>query len=148
VVAFCVEERVARAEERGARSAVGDVRDIQTGVSLGKQTHQKISQWPHGPFARDRTVKAARWGMTVEWIDESSSTRTGSRRGHVRSSAPRGRRFGCAGCGARLQRGVNGSANGGSKAAYGRYSKIHADTVKSLRPIGGAPVTRAVSSSR
>jgi hypothetical protein len=31
------------------RIAVGDVRDSQTGVSLGKQTNQKISQWPHGP---------------------------------------------------------------------------------------------------
>ena len=45
VVDFCQQEGV-------SRIAVGDVRDIQTGVSLGKQTNQKISQWPHGQFAR------------------------------------------------------------------------------------------------
>ena len=42
VVAFCQREGV-------ARIAVGDVRDIQTGVSLGKQVNRKkISQWPMG----------------------------------------------------------------------------------------------------
>ena len=45
VVTFCQSEGV-------SRIAVGDVRDIQTGVSLGKRTNQKISQWPHGQFAR------------------------------------------------------------------------------------------------
>ena len=54
-----------------SRIAVGDVRDIQTGVSLGKQTNQKISQWPHGQFARYLAEKAARLGISVEWIDES-----------------------------------------------------------------------------
>jgi putative transposase len=139
VVTFCQAEGV-------KHIAVGDVRDIQSGVSLGKQTNQKISQWPHGQFARYLSEKAARLGMTVEWINESYSTRTCSRSGHVRSSSPRGRRFRCAGCGARLHRDVNGSANIWSKAAYGRYSKIQADTVKYLRPIGVAPLTRAVSS--
>lgn len=41
--------------------AVGDVRDIQTGVSLGRKTNQKISQWPHGQFARYVRETAARW---------------------------------------------------------------------------------------
>ena len=54
---------------------MGDVRDIQTGVSLGKQTNQKISQWPHGQFARYLREKAARLGISVEWIDEAYSTR-------------------------------------------------------------------------
>jgi putative transposase len=129
-----------------SRIAVGDVRDIQTGVSLCKQTNQKISQWPHGQFVRYLREKAGRLGMVVEWIDEAYSTRTCSVSGHVRSTAPRGRRFRCAGCGARIHRDVNGSANICSKAVHGVYSKVQADTVKYLRPIGVAPLTRATSS--
>jgi IS605 OrfB family transposase len=60
VVDFCGAEGV-------ARMAVGDVRDIQTGVSLGQRTNQKtnqkISQWPHGQFTRSLAEKAARLGM-------------------------------------------------------------------------------------
>jgi putative transposase len=141
VVDFCAEEGV-------ARIAVGDVRDIQTGVSLGKVTNQKISQWPHGQFVRYVAEKAARRGMTTDWIDESYSTKTCSVSGHVRSTAPRGRRFRCPGCGARIHRDVNGANNICSKAVYGVYSKIQVDHVKYLRPIGVAPVTRAISSSR
>jgi putative transposase len=139
VVDFCQADGV-------SQIAVGDVRDIQTGVSLGKVANQKISQWPHGQFARYLREKAARLGITVEWIDEAYSTRTCSYSGHVQPSSPRGRRFRCAGCGARVHRDVNGSANSCSKAAYGRYSSVQADTVKYLRPIGVAPVTRATSS--
>jgi putative transposase len=122
-----------------ARIAVGDVRDIQTGVRLGRVTNQKISQWPHGQFARYVAEKAARLGMTVEWIDESYSTQTCSVRGHVHSSSPRGRRCRCAGCGAWIHRDVNGSANSCSKAAYGKYGQIQADRITYLRPIGVAP---------
>jgi putative transposase len=139
VVDFCQTEGV-------SRIAVGDVRDIQTGVSLGTVSNQKISQWPHGQFARSLAEKAARLGMVVEWIDEAYSTRTCSHSGHVQPSSPRGRRFRCSGCGARAHRDVNGSANICSKAAYGCYSQVQADTVKYLRPIGVAPLTRAVSS--
>ena len=84
--------------------------------------------------------------MIVEWIDEAYSTRTCSVSGHVQLSSPRGRRFRCLGCGARVHRDVNGANTICSKAAYGVYSKIQADTVKYLRPIGGAPRTRATSS--
>jgi putative transposase len=132
VVDFCQAEGV-------SRIAVGDVRDIQTGVSLGKRTNQKISQWPHGQFARYVREKAARLGIVVEWIDEAYSTRTCSVSGHVQPSSPRGRRFRCLGCGARVHRDVNGSANICSKAVYGRYSQVQAETVKYLRPIGVAP---------
>jgi putative transposase len=132
VVDFCHTEGV-------SQIAVGDVRDIQTGVSLGKQTNQKISQWPHGQFARYLAEKAARLGISVEWIDESYSTRTCSVSGHVQPSSPRGRRFRCSGCGARVHRDVNGSANICSKAVFGRYSKIQVSAVKYLRPIGVAP---------
>jgi putative transposase len=139
VVDFCQNEGV-------SRIAVGDVRDIQTGVSLGKRTNQKSSQWPHGQFARYLAEKAARRGMVVEWINESYSTKTWSVSGHVQSSSPRGRRFRCSGCGAQIHRDVNGSANSCSKAVYGRYSQIQAEMVKYLRPIGVAPWTRATSS--
>ncbi len=57
VVDFCAQDGV-------SRIAVGDVRDIQTGVSLGKRTNQKISQWPHGQFARSLAEKAARLGIS------------------------------------------------------------------------------------
>ncbi len=57
VVDYCQAEGV-------SQIAVGDVRDIQTGVSLGKQTNQKISQWPHGQFARYLREKAARLGIS------------------------------------------------------------------------------------
>jgi putative transposase len=139
VVDFCQTEGV-------SRIAVGDVRDIQTGVSLGKRTNQQISQWPQGQFARYLREKAARRGMVVEWIDEAYSTRTRRHSGHIQPASPRGRRFRCLGCGARVHRDVNGANNSCSKAAYGRYSQIQAATVKYLRPIGVAPWTRATSS--
>jgi putative transposase len=132
VVTFCQAEEV-------SRIAVGDVRDIQTGVRLGHVSNQKISQWPHGQFARYVAEKAARLGMVVEWIDESYSTKTCSVSGHVQSSSPRGRRLRCSGCGARVHRDVNGASNICSKAVYGCYAQVQADTVKYLRPIGVAP---------
>jgi putative transposase len=118
---------------------VGDVRDIQTGVHLGHVVNQKISQRPHGQFARYLHEKGARLGIAVEWIDESYSTKTCSQCGHQHVSSPRGRRFRCAGCGAGIHRDVNGSSNICSKAAYGYYGQTQADHVKYLRPIGVAP---------
>src|SRR5262249_42519441 len=100
VVTFCHADGV-------SRLAVGDGRDIQTRGRLGRVTNQKISQWPHGQFARYLREKAARLGISVEWIDEASSTKTCSHSGHVQSSAPRGRRLRCLGCGARVHRDVN-----------------------------------------
>jgi putative transposase len=132
VVMFCQEENVSRV-------AVGDVRDIQTGVSLGRVTNQKISQWPHGQFVRYLREKAARLGISIEWIDESYSTKTCSVCTFQQPVSPRGRRFRCAGCGARGHRDVNGANNICSKAALGVYGHVQADTVKYLRPIGVVP---------
>jgi putative transposase len=132
VVDYCAAEGV-------SRIAVGDVRDIQTGVQLGRKTNQKISQWPHGQFARYVREKAARLGMTVEWIGEAYSTKTCSHCRYEHQSAPRGRRFRCSGCGVRIHRDVNGANNICSKARRGRYGKVQADIVKYLRPIGVAP---------
>jgi putative transposase len=138
-VDFCTQEGV-------SRLAVGEVRAIQTGVSLGKRTNQTISQWPHGQFVRSLAEKAARQGITSEWIDEAYSTRTCRVSGHVQASSPRGRRFRSSGCGARVHRDVNGANNICSRAVYGCDSKVQAETVKYLRPSGVAPLTRATSS--
>jgi putative transposase len=132
VVDFCATEGV-------TNLAVGDVRDIQTGVRLGKVSNQKISQWPHGQFARYLREKASRLGILVEWLDERYSSRTCSHCGHEHVSSPRGRQFGCAGCGAGIHRDVNGASNICSKATTGHYGQVQADTVKYLRPIGVAP---------
>jgi transposase len=121
--------------------AMGDGRDIQPDVSLGRASHQKSSQWPHGRLTHYLThyltQQAARLVSTVEWINEAYSTRTCRHSGLWRT-----------GCGARVHRDVNGSANRRSKAAYGRSSKLQADTIKHRRPIGGVPLTRARSSWR
>jgi putative transposase len=132
MIDFCHAEGV-------SQIAVGDVRDIQTGVQLGRTTNQKISQWPHGQFTRYLREKAGRLGIVVEWLDEAYSTRTCSHCQYQYHSSPRGRRFGCTGCGAELHRDVNGANNICSKAAHGRYGQVQADTVKYLRPIGVAP---------
>jgi putative transposase len=132
VVTFCQAEGV-------SQIALGDVRDIQTGVRLGAKVNQKISQWPHGQFARYLKEKAARSGISVEWLDEAYSTRTCSSCGYQHSASPRGRRLRCAGCGAGIHRDVNRASNICSKAAYGGYGQVQADTVKYLRPIGVAP---------
>jgi putative transposase len=134
-VAFCQAEGV-------TRIVVGDVRDIQTGVSLGRVSNQKISQWPHGQFVHHMTEKAQQGGISVEWIDESLSTRTCSHCGHVRSSSPRGRRFRCPGCGARVHRDVNGANNICSQAMHGEYAKVQASALRYRRPIVVVPRRR------
>ena len=131
-----------------SRIAVGDVRNIQTGVSLGRKANQKISQWPHGQFARYIHEKAARLEIMMEWLDEAYSTKTCSHCRYQHPSSPRGRRLRCSGCGAIMHRDVNGASNICSKAVYGAYGQIQADAVKYLRPIGVAPVTRAISGWR
>jgi putative transposase len=129
VVAFC--------EANEVRSiAVGDVRDIQDGVDLGTRANQKISQWAHGQFVKYLTYKAARYGMRVEQIPEDYSTRTCSHCGCVMKNAPRGRVYACPGCGAVIHRDGNGASNICSRARYGEYSRVQAQTIMYLRPLG------------
>jgi hypothetical protein len=74
--------------------------------------------------------------------------------GHVHKTALRGRRFRCSDCGARIHPDVNGANTScshgvhgvhgvygvhGVHGVYGVYAKVHAATVKYLRPIGVAP---------
>jgi hypothetical protein len=90
-------------------------------------------------------AEAGRLGINVEWIDEAYSTKTCSHCGRQHASSPRGRRFGCSGCGMSIHQDVNAANNICSKAAHGRYAQVQVDTVKYLRPIGVAPLTRAIS---
>ncbi|HEX9068779.1 MAG TPA: transposase [Ktedonobacterales bacterium] len=132
VVDFCHTEGV-------TRIAMGDVRDIQREVSQETKTSQELSQWPYEQLARYLREKAAPLEISVEWLDERYSTKTCSYCQHQHATSPRGRRFRCAGCGARMHRDVNGSNNICSKRAYGSYGRVQADQVNYLRPIGVAP---------
>ena len=115
--------------------AVGDVRDIQDEVDLGAKTNQKISQWAHGQFVKYLDYKSREYGMSVEQIPEDYSTRTCSFCGKLANHAPRGRVYTCSGCGAVVNRDVNGASNICSRALYGNYAEIHAQTIKYLRPL-------------
>lgn len=130
LVRFCQQQRV-------NRIAIGDVRDIQDGIDLGRATNQKISQWPHGQFVSYVADKAAQVGMATEQIPEDYSTRTCSACGHLRFNAPRGRVYRCThpGCRARLNRDGNGAANICSRACYGVYAQIHVQSLMYLRPV-------------
>lgn len=115
--------------------AVGDVRDVQDGVDLGAHSNQKVSQWPHGQLVQYVTYKAQEYGMQVEQVPEDYSTRTCSDCGSVRDHAPRGRVYVCPGCGAVIHRDVNGACNICSRARYGSYGCVRAQTVTYLRPL-------------
>jgi putative transposase len=115
--------------------AVGDVRDIQDEVDLGAKSNQKISQWTHGQFVKYLRYKAREYGLQVGQIPEDYSTRTCSFCGEVAKCAPRGRVYTCPGCGAIINRDVNGASNICSRALHGHYSKVQARTIKYLRPL-------------
>ena len=128
VVKFCQTNDV-------RKIAIGDVRDIQDGVALGRMANQKISQWPHGQFGQYLTYKARRYGMAVVQIPEDYSTRTCSCCGFLKDNAPRGRVYTCPGCGAVIHRDVNGASNICSRASYGSYGKVQAHTIMYLQPL-------------
>jgi putative transposase len=117
LVNFCQQQEV-------AHIAVGDVKDIQTGINLGRKSNQKISQWPHGQFVKYVGYKARRLGITTDPIAEDYSTKTCSKCGRVLKNTPRGRVYRCPGCGARLSRDGNGGANICSRFLYGEYANV------------------------
>jgi putative transposase len=116
--------------------AVGDVRDIQDGVDLGRKNNQKVSQWAHGQFVHYLAYKARQHGMKVKQIPEDFSTRTCSFCLRVKTYAPQGRVYTCPRCGAVIHRDVNGASNICSRERYGSYGKVQAHTTKYLRPLG------------
>ncbi len=115
--------------------AIGDVRDIQDGVHLGKNSNQKVSQWAHGQFMNYVTYKSAEYGLQTGYIPEDYSTRTCSCCGQVMKNAPRGRVYICPGCGAVIHRDANGASNICSRARYGAYGFVQVQTIMYLRPI-------------
>jgi putative transposase len=116
--------------------AVGDVRDAQDGVNLSVKSNQKISQWPHGQLVKYVAYKSAEYGMKTGYIPEDYSTRTCSCCKRKRKNAPRGRVFTCPRCGAVIHRDVNGASNICSRARYGSYGRVQAQTTMYLRPLG------------
>jgi len=115
--------------------AVGDVRDVQDGVNLSTNSNQKISQWPHGQFVQYVAYKSADYGMKTGYIPEDYSTRTCSCCKLRRKNAPRGRVFTCPRCGAVIHRDANGGSNICSRARYGSYGRVQAQTIMYLRPL-------------
>jgi len=128
LINFCQEQGV-------SRIAVGDVKDIQTGVDLGRKCNQKISQWPHGQFVKYVGYKARQLGIKTDQIPEDYSTKTCSECRYVLKNAPRGRVYCCPGCGARLSRDGNGGANICSRFLYGEYARVQINHLKYLRPL-------------
>lgn len=140
LVNFCQEQGV-------AQIAVGDVKDIQDGVNLGRKGNQKISQWPHGQFVGYVSYKARLLGMSTDQIAEDYSTKTCSGCGHVLKKTPRGRVYRCPGCGARLSRDGNGGANICSRFLYGEYAHVKINHLTYLRPLPKARSCGVVRSS-
>lgn len=128
VVAFCQTNDV-------KEIAIGDVRDVQEAVDLGKNSNQKVSQWAHGQFVNYVAYKSAEYGMQTGYIPEDYSTRTCSCCGQVANSAPRGRVYVCPGCGAVIHRDANGASNICSRARYGSYGFVQVQTIMYLRPL-------------
>jgi putative transposase len=132
------------AKARGVRRlAIGDVRDIAEGTNKGRKTNQKLSQWARGQFEAYLRYKARQLGCKTGYIEEDFSTRTCSVCGHVHTSAPRGRLFGCSGCGATLNRDANGAANICSRAMWGCYGRIQVAKTTYRHACAVAPRTQA-----
>ena len=128
MVDFCQDHGV-------SQIAIGDVKDIQTGVDLGRKCNQKISQWPHGQFVQYAGYKGRQLGMGTSQIREDYSTKTCSECGQVMKNAPRGRIYCCPGCGSRLSRDGNGGANICSRFLHGEYARVQINHLTYLRPL-------------
>lgn len=128
VVEFCQTNNV-------KEIAIGDVRDVQDGVNFSTNSNQKISQWPHGQFVKYLAYKSAEQGMKADYIPEDYSTRTCSWCKRVAKRAPKGRVYACPRCGAVIHRDANGASNICSRARYGSYGRVQAQTIMYLRPL-------------
>ena len=129
--------------EAVAHLAVGDVRTIADAPDKGRKQNQRLSLWAHGQFVGYVKEKARAHGISTEYIPEEYSTRTCSVCRHVHHTAPRGRVFTCAGCGAILSRDGNGAANICSRYRYGAYGQVQVAKITYLRATVVVPRTRA-----
>ena len=143
---------VAWAVERQAGVIViGDVRDINQGKRLNRQSQQKVSQWPHGKLRRYITYKAAMSGIRVELVSEAYSTRSCPNCGHQKKRT--GRDFHCLKCGLVAHRDVVGAINIRSIYDFGEVAhyqpptdvkvshpfKVHPERCRRVRSWGGTP---------
>ena len=125
VVAWAVERKV-------GKLAVGDVRDAADGVALGKQTNQKIANWPHGKLRTYIAYKAAAKGMTVELVNEAYTSQTCPNCGERHK--PKGRVYRCPACGFQSHRDAVGAANIRSVFLYGKPGQSPPGEVKYRHP--------------
>jgi len=116
-----------------AHLAVGDVRDVANSGDKGRRHNQRMSLWAHGQFVGYVQDKARQYGIATEYIGEEYSTRTCSACRHCHPTAPRGRVFTCAGCGAIISRDGNGAANICSRYRHGEYGHVQVQSITYLR---------------
>ena len=74
---------------------IGHVRDIRQDLDVGHTTNQKLHQWSHGHVRHLLSYKAERMGMQVDLQEESYTSKTCPKCGHVRKSKVAGRVFRC-----------------------------------------------------
>jgi putative transposase len=101
---------------RVATNVAGAVRNVADGVSLSKQTNQKISRWNHGQLRKLVEYKAEAEGIALVLQDERYSNQTCPicRARHYEVSLwdkPRGRVYRCPACGTQSHRDVVGQVN-------------------------------------
>jgi putative transposase len=92
---------------------IGDVRAIRQDLDVGSKNNQKLHQWSHGHVRHLLTYKAERMGMQVDLQEESYTSKTCPKCGHVRRSRVQGRVFHCTNkrCGFTWHRDGVGSIN-------------------------------------
>lgn len=110
-------------EKKAGTIVIGDVRDVSNGVSLGKNSNQKISQWPHGIIRKYIEYKASGKGINTELQNEAYSSQDCPKCGNRKK--PQGRIYTCGKCGWIGSRdGQVGSANILSLHQYGKTSRV------------------------
>jgi putative transposase len=117
VVEWAVEQEV-------GTLAIGDVRDVADGVNLGKQTNQRVSNWPHGKIRKYIEYKAEAAGIRIELVDEAYTSQTCPSCQH--RYKPRGRVYTCPACGFFGHRDIVGATNILSRYEYGAVGRIPA----------------------
>jgi putative transposase len=138
-----LEHKISRAtldwcREKGVDTLyVGDVREVadKTKVEkrLGRETRQKVSNWPHGAIRRYLGYKAEAAGISVhDRVPEAYTSQTcivcGTRH------KPKGRVYRCSTCGLIFPRDGVGAANILSRALHGELGKVRPTYCKYRRP--------------
>jgi transposase len=90
---------------------LGDLTGIRETIDYGSHANQRLHAWPFAKLTDFIRYKASLVGITVETLDESSTSRTCSACGHRKTTPVKGRRFVCLECGCVLHRDLNGARN-------------------------------------